>query len=206
MLGEKEQMIISLLPSKVSILIVGGGKVGYSKSKSFLYKGCEVYILSEEFCEKFENLKNYPNIHMIRGQYDKKYIYDKHLVIIATNCEEINSTIRKDCIESFKIYIDCTKGREGNCITPCQRSTKNISFAINTKVVSPKTSVFIADVIKKQLEEYDDFVGFTAHIRNNISDIVERRKVMDFLCSEDFYFFYKKGKGCMIINMFYNSI
>jgi precorrin-2 dehydrogenase/sirohydrochlorin ferrochelatase len=76
-------------------------------------------------------------------------------------------------------------------------------FGLHTKSVSPKTSVYIANKVKNQLEKYDEFVSFTSSIRNGISDWDRKQEIMNFICSDDFYFFYEKEREVTILKMFY---
>ncbi|WP_368488397.1 NAD(P)-dependent oxidoreductase [Clostridium sp. BJN0013] len=196
-------VLISLLSSKIKVILIGGGAAAYIKSETFAMKGCQVYILSENFIDSFDNIKDYSNVVLIKEKYDIQYIRDKHIVIIATNNRELNSIIKQHCRKLCKIYVDVTDSKGGNCIIPCHRSTENISIGVNTKGVSPVTSVFIADKLINYIKKYDDFVEFSSKVRNSISEMKYRKIIMSFICTDDFYFFYKKGKACIIIEMFY---
>ena len=77
-----EYTYLSIISRKLRIGIVGGGKVGYIKGKNFIYKGCNVDVLSLDFVEEFSKLKD---INLIKGEYYKDFIKDKHLIIIATD-------------------------------------------------------------------------------------------------------------------------
>lgn len=194
---------ISLLSSKIKVIIIGGGDASYIKSKVFIMKGCQVYILSQNFIDSFDHMKNHLNVILIKEKYNVHYILDKHIVVIATDDEKVNSTIRQHCRELCKIYVDATDSRKGNCIIPCHRSTKNISIGVNTKGVSPITSIFIADKLINYIKKYDDFVEFSSKVRNSISKMEYRKVIMNFISTDDFYFFYKKGKACIVVEMFY---
>lgn len=197
--------MLSLISEKINVIIIGGGKAALTKIRTFAERGCRVEVVSKEFLEEFQELKNYKNISLIYDQYNKKYIQDKHLIIIATNCEEVNREIRKDCYELYKLFIDCSNPKEGMCITPCQRNTENIIFGLNTNSVSPKTSVYLANKVKNEVKKYDKFVSFSSSIRNRIKDWDRKQQIMNFICSDDFYFFYEKGKELTILRMFYGE-
>lgn len=201
-----EYTMLSLISQKINVLIVGGGKAALIKATTFAQKGCNVLIISKEFSTGFERLINYSNLRFIKAEYNKEYINNRHIVVIATNCENTNKKIRSHCEEVSKLYIDCTNPKEGLCVMTCQRSTKSTNFGINTTEVSPKTSIFLADKIKSKLEEYDDFVAFTALIRNKVKELENKNEIMDFICSDNFLFFYEKGLGESILKMFYPDI
>lgn len=198
-----EYTMLSLISEKINVLIIGGGKAALTKVRTFAERGCSVDLVSKEFLEEFKELKAFKNINLIYDDYNKKYIYDKHVVIIATNSKEVNKEIREDCNELYKLFVDCSDPKEGTCITPCQRNTKNTFFGLHTNSVSPKTSIYLANKVKGELEKYDEFVSFSSSIRNQIKDWDRKQQIMNFICSDDFYFFYEKEKEMTILKMFY---
>ena len=46
--------MISLLSNKVNILIVGGGEAAFIKCRTFSKEGCNITVVSKEFCSDFE--------------------------------------------------------------------------------------------------------------------------------------------------------
>ena len=42
--------MISLLSNKVNILIVGGGEAAFIKCRTFSKEGCNITVVSKEFC------------------------------------------------------------------------------------------------------------------------------------------------------------
>ena len=198
--------MISLISPKINVLIVGGGKAALIKARTFTKKGCKVWVISNEFIPEFSELDTCLNLKFIKEEYNKNYVIDKHLIIIATNNEAVNEKIRNNCEELYKLYIDCSKAQKGLCITTCQRNTNSISVGINTRVFSPKTSVFLADKIKNELEKYEEFAVFTSYIRNSIKNFENKNEIMNFICSEDFLFFYNKKMAKNVFEMFYSSI
>lgn len=201
-----EYTMLSLISEKINVLIVGGGKAALTKTRTFAKRGCKLSIVSKEFLEEFEGLENCNNINFIVDEYNKKYIQDKHLIIIATNSEKVNKQIRIDCQQLYKLFIDCSDPKEGTCITPCQRNTENIFFGLHTKSVSPKTSVYLSNKIKNELKKYDEFISFSSSVRNRIKEWHKKQEIMNFICSDDFYFFYEKEREKVILKMFYEEL
>ena len=75
---------INLKIDDMKIVIIGGGKVAYRKCMNFLAFNKKVKVISQEFIEEFEEIKN--KIEMIKDSYDEKYIKDdfsKVLVLIT---------------------------------------------------------------------------------------------------------------------------
>lgn len=200
-----EYMSISFIGNKTKAIIIGGGRAGFIKAKSFLSKGCLVYVLSPIFYDGFEELKGNNRFILIRDSYKIDYILDKHVVIIATGDEKIDGKIIMDCDGLGKIYLTCDDYSKGLFITPTQGNTKSVHFSINTKSGSPKTSLFLRDVLKEELFEFDEFVDFVCGLRKKINDKELKREIMEFVNTKDFYYFFKLGKHIQVLNMFYGG-
>ncbi|MCB2290707.1 NAD(P)-dependent oxidoreductase [Clostridium sp. CS001] len=197
--------MISLISSKINVLIVGGGEAAFIKCKTFSKEGCNVTVVSKDFSIVFAPLKEICNIRLIKGEYDESYIEHNHIVIIATDNEETNNAIKLHCDKKSKLYIYCANYKEGLFVTPVQKHTPNMKFALHTKSSSPKTALFMSKIIEDKLLEYNDFIEYTSGIRNIVKKLESKKAIMNFICSEDFYFFYTKGVQNIILEMFYGS-
>jgi precorrin-2 dehydrogenase/sirohydrochlorin ferrochelatase len=197
--------MISLISNKINILIVGGGEAAFIKCKAFSKEGCNITVVSKEFSTLFEPLKEINNIRLIKGEYDESYIEHNHIIIIATDNEETNYAIKLYCDKKSKLYINCANYKEGLFVTPVQKHTPNMKFALHTKSSSPKTALFMSKIIEDKLLEYNDFIEYTSGIRNMIKKMESKKEIMNFICSEDFYFFYTKGVQKIILEMFYGT-
>lgn len=198
---------ISLIAQKINVIIIGGGRGGYIKAKSFLQKGYNVTVVSKEFDVKFDTLKD--DICLVKDIYKEEYILDKHLVIISTDNQAINKTIKLDCEKNYKIYLDSSSFKKGQFITPIEIKSDNIKVGLHTSVGSPKTSVFLGEKLKETIDEYDDFVKYIGTLRNGIlkldGDRTFNLEIMSFVNSDDFYFFYKKNKHELILKLFWRD-
>lgn len=198
-----EYTYLSIMSKKLRVGVVGGGKVGYIKGKNFLNKGCIVDVLSLDFTDEFSNLKN---INLIKGEYNKDFIKDKHLIIIATDDYNKNLEIKKDCDNEYKIYIFASEYSKGMAVAPVQKELNNISFSVNTKKGNPKGSLMIAEKILDLLKNYDDFIGYSSIIREKAKALkANKDNIITFVCSEDFKYIYEKGKDKLVIDMFFGK-
>ena len=196
--------MISLISQKINILIVGGGEAAFIKCRTFSKEGCNITVVSKEFSPIFESLKA-TNINLIKGEYDESYIEHNHIVIIATDNEKTNQEIKEFCDKKSKLYIHCADFKEGLFVTPVQKDTPNMKFALHTKNSSPKTALFMSKVIEDKITEYNEFIEYTCSIRTMIKKVERKKEIMSFICSEDFYFFYNKGVQSIILEMFYGT-
>lgn len=202
-----ESSFISLIPSKISVVIFGAGRAGYIKTRSFLNKGYKVTVVSKEFSNIFNEFRN--EIEFIEDEYNKKYLIDKHLIVIATSDRLINKIIKNDCDKISKIYLDTTSPKDGKFITPVETKCENIKVGISTNIGSPVTTKFISSKIKETISEYDNFVRFVGTLRKQILKETKDRKlnleIMNFVNSDDFYYFYTLDKHELILKLFWRD-
>ena len=163
--SELEYTFISLLSHKISVVIIGGGKAGFIKCKSFAEKKCKVLVLSKKFNPIFNSLGNLDNVELLQDYYKESYIIDKHLVVIAVDDKNINEKIKEDCENNYKLYLDCSNFKNGLFITPMQKQMKSLSFSIHTKAGNPKASILLANSIEEKLNDYDDFIEYISDLR-----------------------------------------
>ena len=115
---------LSINSDKLKVLIVGGGKAGYIKCKSFLTKGAEVKVIALDICEEILSLKHFEKLSVEKTTYSKKMLMSYHLVVIATNDKILNHNIKMDCDELCKLYINASNIKESMCITPTMGESK----------------------------------------------------------------------------------
>lgn len=198
-------MNIALLPSKTRVLIIGAGRAGFIKARSFVKSGCMVSIISRSFSEDFDILKDFKNIEFINQNYNLDFILDKHIIVIAVGNEDLLQTIITDCEVNNKLYLNCTDFKNGIFIVLHSGTTERINFSINSIGGNPKTSMFLVKVMEGKLKEYDELVKFNDTLREKVRNSPYKIEIMDFAASEDFNFFIKKGYATNILNLFYRG-
>ncbi|MBD7911657.1 MULTISPECIES: NAD(P)-dependent oxidoreductase [Clostridium] len=203
--GEISFSMLSLLSSKLRVGIIGAGKGGYIKAKHLLERGCYVEVLSIDYEKKFEELLKY-NLKIIRGEYNKSFILDKHLIIIVIDNDEDIRRIEHDCNSLYKIYINSKSFTEGMGAIPVQKDMKNFILGISSKGGNPKGSLMMGEKAENYLKKYDDFIGYTTSIRNKAKKFPNLKKsITNFMASEDFFFFFEKGKENVVLKLFYED-
>ena len=195
---------ISLFGNKLKVGIIGAGKGALIKVRTFLDKQCNVEVLALDFIEAFKELED-ENVKLIQGTYNRGFINDKHIIIIAIDDKEVVNEIIKDCDSLSKIYINSTSFKEGGGVIPVTKESATMTICVNTKLGNPKASVFMANKILDFISEYDDLIKFTSDIRNNINiDKIVKEELINFINTEDFEFCYKKDKHIQVLRLFYN--
>lgn len=175
---------INLKIEDMKIAIIGGGKVAYRKCKNFLDFNKNVTVISEDFIEEFEDLKDC--IDTIKDNYNEKYIEDVFVVVAATNNEDVNREIGLYCREHGKLVNVVDDADLSNFTVPSFVKRGDLLLSVSTGGKSPSLS----SKIRKDLEEvydesYEEYVNLLGEARKkiikNTEDIKERRKKLNDL-------------------------
>ena len=203
--GELSYAPITLLGEKLKIGVIGAGRGALIKVRNFYNKGSKIEVLALDFLEDFYKF-NGDKVKLIKGNYNKEFILDKHLIIIAIDDENVISKIKDDCEELYKIYINSSKFRDGMGVVPVTRESKFITVAVNTKVGNPRGSVMVAESITKSLQGFDEYIKLTGEIRNSLFlDKEIKEDLLKFINSRDCKFFYDKNKIFEVFKLFYDE-
>ena len=203
--GELSYAPITLLGEKLKIGVIGAGQGALIKVRNFYNKGSKIEVLALDFLEDFYKF-NGDKVKLIKGNYNKEFILDKHLIIIAIDDENVISKIKDDCEELYKIYINSSKFRDGMGVVPVTRESKFITVAVNTKVGNPRGSVMVAESITKSLQGFDEYIKLTGEIRNSLFlDKEIKEDLLKFINSSDCKFFYDKNKIFEVFKLFYDE-
>ena len=180
---------INLKLDDMKIVIIGGGKVAYRKCMNFLAFNKKVKVISQDFIEEFEEIKD--QIEMIKDSYDEKYIKDDFVVVAATNNKEVNHKIGIYCRQYNKLVNVVDDKDLSNFTVPSFVKRGDLLLSVSTGGKSPSLS----SKIRKDLEEvyddsYEEYVKLLGEARDNIientSDIKERRKKLKELVDLSF--------------------
>lgn len=203
--GELNYAPITLFGEKIRIGVIGAGRGALIKVRNFYNKGSNIEVLSLDFLADFYKF-NENKVKLIKGSYNKDFILDKHLIIIAIDDESVINKIKSDCEELFKIYINSSKFRAGMGVIPVTRESEFITVAVNTKVGNPRGSVMVANSITESLQEFDEYINLTGKIRNCLTlDKEIKDDLLKFINSSDCKFFYSKNKILEVFRLFYND-
>lgn len=170
---------INLNIDKMKITIIGGGKVAYRKATNFLNFNKTVTVVSKEFIEEFEEIKE--KIDMIYDKYDKKYIEDSFVVVAATNDKQINHEIGVYCNQKGKLVNVVDDKELSNFTVPSYVKRGELLLSISTGGNSPSLSAKIKRELEEKYDEsYGEYIELLGLARKKIieenKDIKERRK------------------------------
>lgn len=203
--GELSYAPITFFGEKLKVGVIGAGRGALIKVRNFYNKGSKIEVLALDFLEDFYKF-NGDKVKLIKGNYNKDFILDKHLIIIAIDNENIINEIKYDCEKLCKIYINSSKFKDGMGVIPVTRESKFITVAVNTKVGNPRGSVMVAESITKSLQEFDEYIRLTGEIRNCLFlDKEIKDDLLKFINSSDCKFFYDKNKIFEVFKLFYDE-
>lgn len=203
--GELNYAPITLFGEKLKIGVIGAGRGALIKVRNFYNKGSNIEVLALDFLDEF-NKFNKDKVKLIKGNYNKNFILDKHFIIIAIDDEKVINEIKKDCEEIYKIYINSSCFKDGMGVIPVSRESEFTTVAVNTKVGNPRGAVMVAEAITSSLKGFDEYISFTGKIRNNVELKIELKEdLLKFINCNDCKFFYDKNKIIEVLRLFYDD-
>lgn len=188
---------LGIYVDRIRVLIVGGGRVGYLKAKGLLNQGIIPDVVSRDFIDDFNGL----NINLIKDEATIDLLSKYHFIVVAAKeYKDLKNMLDK----LNKLYVICSDREEGNSFMPAISKNKGFTMAI-TSNGSPKGAVFLRDKLLKIAFRYEDFLYDMRKIREEVKKREDKEKILDFIYSDDFYFFYLKKKHKLVLNMFFGG-
>lgn len=202
-----DSVFISLNGMNTKVLILGGGKSALIKAKTLLNSRFVVHCISEQFTDEFKLLDGaYDNLKLLDKTFTNELLEDYHLIVICTNDSKFNENIRNICNSKNKIFIDTTLPENSKAVLCATGRSENIALGLRIKGKNPKASVFLCNKAKEYLQNFDNYIEFITHIRNNVTTLNNKSEILNFICSEDFLFFFNNGYHIEILQLFYSDL
>lgn len=161
---------------QIQTLIVGGGNVALEKL-TFLLKSspnANVHMVAHYFREDTKALANLFNVKMIVISYDEAFLYDKDLVIAATNNPVVNEQIYKDAKKRNLLVNVADKPDLCNFYLGAIVTKGNIKIAISTNGKSPtmakRLRQFFEEIIPEEIDDLTQNINrFRKTIKNDLA-------------------------------------
>lgn len=143
---------------KYKVLVIGGGKTSLRKVKKLLEFGADIKLISQDFLEGFDKIKNIVKEKKIFTKNDLNIMDDFNLVFATTNNKDLNSIIVNYCLDN-KILVNSVTSKEASFIVPASFKTGDLSCSISTSGKAPFLSKKIKNDLKdKYSQEYIDLI------------------------------------------------
>jgi len=170
-MSQNELYPIFLKVHQLNVLIVGGGNVALEKV-SFLLKSspnAQVQMVAPFFLEEVKELVSKHDVDMVIAPYHTEFLKGKHLVIVATDMEEVNQLVYTECKER-EILVNVADTPAycdfylGGIVTK-----GNVKIAISTNGKSPTMAKRLRQFFEDLLpDEMNDLVQNLNEFRNGI--------------------------------------
>ena len=170
-MNQNELYPVFLKVSQLNVLIVGGGNVALEKL-TFLLKSspnAKVALIALDFSDEIVKLAKQHNIFYMQRPYSSNILYKQHIVIAATNDEEVNKQIYKDA-KRKQLLVNVADTPDlcdfylGGIVTK-----GNIKIAISTNGKSPTMAKRLRQFFEQVIpEEVDDLAQNLNRFRKTI--------------------------------------
>ena len=153
----------------LSVLIIGGGKVGTKRALSFAAHDAKVTVVSLSFSEDL--IKNKDKILLVKEDaknLSEEFLSKFDIIITATNDKELNSKLCELAKKLRKLCNNPTAPEESNFIVPIYYSDDKLSIAITTFGKSSLTSKYILQLIQKEIltKEVYELIEAMANVKD----------------------------------------
>lgn len=171
-------------------IVIGGGKVAERKVQSLLECNARIRVISPNLTSRLKDWVNKGLIEYKQGKYDPQDLNGAFLVISATNREDVNESVSKECFRKGILVNVVDVPSKANFFVPATVRRGPLSIAISTDGKSP----LMARLIKEDLEalygpQFGSFIEFLGNIRkqiiNNISNPQKRQKILSTLVDKE---------------------
>jgi precorrin-2 dehydrogenase/sirohydrochlorin ferrochelatase len=181
------------------VVIVGGGAVATQKAQALLAAGARLVVVSKDIDEPLSALCQGSGAELIKSKYSKNCIAEAALVIAATNDEQLNEQIYKDCQELEILCNVVDAPQLCDFIVPAVVKRGDLQVAIGTEGYCPA----YAGHLRKKLEQtitiqHGEFLAELEKLRRRIVKVVPEeaeRKVLlgELVDDKSFEYFVQNG-------------
>jgi precorrin-2 dehydrogenase/sirohydrochlorin ferrochelatase len=181
------------------VVVIGGGAVAVRKAQVLLAAGARLVVVAERIDNMLTVLCRDKNAEIIKSRYSKNYLPEAVLVVAATNNNQLNKQIYKDCQE-LEILCNVVDVPEFcDFFVPAVVKRGDLQIAIGTGGQCPA----YAGHLRKKLEriftdKHGQFLGeletLRKHIIKDVSDPSDRKIILGRLADDkSFEYFVENG-------------
>jgi precorrin-2 dehydrogenase/sirohydrochlorin ferrochelatase len=167
--------------SDATVLVFGGGSVGYRKARRFV-REARVVVISPTFDDRFDDLDGAANrdtgaIERIRAAPRPDAVddwvdrFDPALVVAATDDTELNAAVAAAATDRDLLVnrTDQSGGRAvGSVVVPATVRDGPVSVAISTGGRSPALSRYLRQQIEAKIEDAGAMAELTGELRTEL--------------------------------------
>jgi len=150
-------------------VVIGGGSVAARKAQALLNAGTRLVVVAERIDNMMTVVCRGKNAELIKSSYAKEYLAGAVLVIAATNNNQLNKQIYKDCQE-LEILCNVVDVPElCDFYVPAVVKRGDLQIAIGTEGCCPAYAGHIRKKLEKIFtEKHGQFLTELAELRKRI--------------------------------------
>ncbi len=147
-------------------IVVGGGRIAHRKVLSLLNFGADITVISPKITKPILELAKNHSIKIIKKEYSEKYIDGFGIVFSATDNQEINRTVRKDCTIKGILLNVVDDPALCDFILPANVIRGDLTISISSQGKAP----FFTKRMKNKIEGlippvYEDIISMAGKLR-----------------------------------------
>ncbi|MHC4545053.1 MAG: precorrin-2 dehydrogenase/sirohydrochlorin ferrochelatase family protein [Planctomycetota bacterium] len=182
-------------------VVIGGGAVAVRKAQGLLAAGARLIVVAERVDDMLTALCTRSEAELVRSKYSKNYLAGAVLAIAATNNQQLNKQIYKDCQE-LEILCNVVDDPEFcDFFVPAVVKRDHLQIAIGTEGYCPA----YAGHLRKKLEgafnnKHGEFLAELEALRKRIikdvPDQADRKALLGQLVDDkSFEYFVENGSS-----------
>ncbi|MBN2181030.1 MAG: bifunctional precorrin-2 dehydrogenase/sirohydrochlorin ferrochelatase [Sedimentisphaerales bacterium] len=181
------------------VVVIGGGTVAVRKAQSLLAAGARLVVVAERIDKMMTALCKSKDAKLIKSKYSKEYLAEAVLAVAATNNQQLNKQIYKDCQELEVLCNVVDMPELCDFFVPAVVKRGDLKIAVGTEGDCPAYAGHIRKKLEKIFtEKHGSFLAELQAIRKKIIDEVpepaERKAVLGLLVDdESFEYFVQNG-------------
>ena len=158
---------------KLSLLIIGGGKVALEKLESVLANSpkTSIRLVAKEIIPEIKLLtEKFPNLQLHERAFEKEDFENAELAIVAVNSIQLYTQIRAETHHGFNLLVNVADKPDlcdfylGSIVRK-----GNLKIAISTNGTSPTVAKRVREVLTETIpEEIDQLLDNMQEIRNHL--------------------------------------
>jgi precorrin-2 dehydrogenase/sirohydrochlorin ferrochelatase len=162
------------------VLIVGGGNIALEKLEKLLDFTKDITLISKEFSPKIQNLIKDNSLKSFTQKYQKGFIKDYQIIIVAVDDIELQKSIYMESREYNCLFNAVDLPEFCDFIFPSYIKEGDLTIAVSTSGASPafakQLRIYIQNLLPKNL---NDFLQEMREYRKTLPKGKERMKLLE---------------------------
>ena len=184
-----------------SVIVIGGGGVALRKVQTLLATGAKLLVVAKHVEDELTALCQDQGAKLINSEYSKEHLAGAVLAIAATNDNELNKQIYKDCHESGALCNVVDVPELCDFYVPAIVKRGDLQIAISTNGRCPAYAALLRKKLEKDFtDKHGEFLVeldlLRKYIIANVTDIDQRKTLLQELAQDSsFEYFIQNGSA-----------